>query len=64
MCTYDIVLQGLEEDPLNKGAAGHRKRRETNVRVGQRLARASNVLPAFLSMEVDWTGPLYESDVE
>ena len=48
MCAFDIVLQGLEEDPSSKGRDRHRKRRETIVKVGQRLARASNVLPAFL----------------
>ena len=48
LCAWDIVLQGLAEDPSNKGRARHRKRQETIVRAGQRLARASNVLPAFL----------------
>ena len=48
LCAMDIVLQGLAEDPSNKGRARHRKRRETIVRAGQRLARASHVLPAFL----------------
>ena len=48
LCAWDIVLQGLAEDPSNKGRARHRKRRETIVRAGQRLARASHVLQAFL----------------
>ena len=43
LCAWDIVLQGLAEDPSNKGRARHRKRREMIVRVGQRLARASHV---------------------
>ena len=43
LCAWDIVLQGLAEDPSNKGRARHRKRRETIVRAGQRLARASHV---------------------
>ena len=49
LCAFDTVLQALAEDHSNKGRARHRKRREVIVRVGRRLARASNVLPAFLT---------------
>ena len=49
LCAFDTVLQALAEDRSNKGRARHRKRREMIVRVGRRLARASNVLPAFLT---------------
>ena len=48
LCAYDVVLEALAGDPSNKARAHHRKRREKIVRVGSRLARASNVLPAFL----------------
>ena len=50
LCAMDIVHRGLAEGPpiKNKERTRHRKRRETVVRAGQRLARASNVLPAFL----------------
>ena len=48
LCAWDKVLQGLADDPDNKGRARHQKKRATIVRAGQRLARAGNVLPAFL----------------
>ena len=48
LCAYEVVQEALADDPSNKSRAHHRKRREKIVRVGNRLARASNVLPAFL----------------
>ena len=47
-CACDVVLEALAGDPSNKSRAHHRKRREKIVRVGNRLARASNLLPAFV----------------
>ena len=46
----EILHQGLADDPSikTKERARHRKRAETVVKAGRRLARASNVLPAFL----------------
>ena len=48
LCALDVVVQGLAEDPSTRDKHRHRKRRKKIVGVGQRLARASNVLPAFL----------------
>ena len=46
-CAYEVVQEALAEDPSNKSRAHHRKRREKIVRVGNRLARASSLLPSF-----------------
>ena len=47
LCAYEVVQEALAEDPSNKSRAHHRKRREKIVRVGNRLARASSLLPSF-----------------
>ena len=44
---WALVLQRLSEDPSNKSRRKHQKKWQTIVRAGHRLARASNMLPAF-----------------